>query len=41
VILDLGNPDFSVWIVEVEAGAGEALVVGALNAQVGALLVVS
>jgi hypothetical protein len=31
VILDLGDPDLSVRIVEVEAGAGEALCTGALH----------
>jgi hypothetical protein len=40
MVLDLGDPDLPVWIVEVEAGVGEALRAGALHAQAVALLAI-
>jgi hypothetical protein len=40
VVLDLGDSDISVRIVEVEAGAREALLASALHAQAIALLAI-
>jgi hypothetical protein len=39
-VLDSGDPDFSIRIIEVEAGAGEVLRASALHAQAIALLAV-
>jgi hypothetical protein len=40
VVLELGDPNISIWIVEVEAGARKALLAITLDGQAIALLAI-